>query len=311
MKALTGLSGLSGLIPTAEPLLLDNYPALAAYSLRRVRAGANLSIRIRRSSDNAEQDIGFVGNDLDTDAINTFVGANSAYVVTVYDQSGNGFNKTNATAALQPRIVNAGALETKNSLPAYLFDGSDDFQAATITGFQSVEELSASNVIAPASASSADANTFFTWWLGNITGTVNRFLSIGSGTGSLTGETLTLFFGDGTGRRLGASGTSWSAGQAFHLLSFHLSSGTTIRKNGAEESLNLSSDMTTSTPAAPADTGWTTNDRVLFNASHNSGAGGDTAGPSAHWQECILWDSDQTANIAAIEADVNDYWGVY
>lgn len=76
-------------------------------------------VRIRRSSDNAEQDIGVtVAGVLDTAAITTFVGANSAYVTTVYDQSGNGRNYTQATAARQPRIVNAGTLDTNSGRPA-------------------------------------------------------------------------------------------------------------------------------------------------------------------------------------------------
>jgi hypothetical protein len=102
--------------------------ATRAYSTRKLRSAyAGSAIRIRRSSDNAEQDIGFVGEDLDTAAITTFVGANSAFVVTWYDQSGVGINPTQATVANQPRIVNAGTLDVKNTKPAPVLDGSNDF----------------------------------------------------------------------------------------------------------------------------------------------------------------------------------------
>ena len=51
--------------------------ATRAYSTRRLASAyVGSAIRIRRSSDNAEQDIGFVGENLDTAAISTFVGAN-------------------------------------------------------------------------------------------------------------------------------------------------------------------------------------------------------------------------------------------
>jgi len=76
-------------------------------------------IRIRRSSDSAEQDIGVTSAGLlDTAAITAFVGANSAFVRKVYDQSGLGRDYTQATAAQQPRMVNSGTLVTNNGQPA-------------------------------------------------------------------------------------------------------------------------------------------------------------------------------------------------
>jgi len=59
-------------------LLLDTYPnAAVAYSLRKLRtAYTGAAIRVRRSSDNAEQDINFVGGDLDTSSMINFVGQN-------------------------------------------------------------------------------------------------------------------------------------------------------------------------------------------------------------------------------------------
>lgn len=78
------------------PLLLDNVPgALAAYSLRRIRAAyGGAAVNIRRSSDNATQDIGFSGNDFNVAAFSAFVGAGTGFVATWYDQAGS----ANATA---------------------------------------------------------------------------------------------------------------------------------------------------------------------------------------------------------------------
>lgn len=98
----------------------------AALSLTKVISTATASIRVRRSSDNAEQDIGFTGTALDTTALAAFVGANSAFVRTFYDQTGNGFHAQQATAASQARIVNAGVYDGK-----LVFDGSDDFYLIT------------------------------------------------------------------------------------------------------------------------------------------------------------------------------------
>ena len=69
---------LASLAPPASPLLLDTYTGAAvAYSLRQLRtAYTGAAIRVRRSSDNAEQDINFVGGDLDTQSLLDFVGYN-------------------------------------------------------------------------------------------------------------------------------------------------------------------------------------------------------------------------------------------
>lgn len=95
-----------------NPLLLDAYPnAAAAYSLRKLRgAYTGSAIRVRRSSDNAEQDIGFLNNALDTVSLTSFCGSGSGFVTTWYDQSGNARNATQTTAANQPQIVSSGSV---------------------------------------------------------------------------------------------------------------------------------------------------------------------------------------------------------
>lgn len=92
--------------------LLDSLgvAALGAYSLRKLRAGyAGPAVRVRRSNDNAESDIGFTGaGALDSAALLSFTGANNAFVTTWYDQSGGARHAIRTTMAYQPRIVNAG-----------------------------------------------------------------------------------------------------------------------------------------------------------------------------------------------------------
>jgi len=106
--------------------LLDLFPnAAAAYSLRKLRAAySGAAVRVRRSSDNTEQDIGFDANgDLDTTALLAFVGTggtDNGFVTTWYDQSGNGNNATNATASEQPLVVSGGTLVTENGKAAIL-----------------------------------------------------------------------------------------------------------------------------------------------------------------------------------------------
>lgn len=119
--------------------LLDTYPnAAAAYSVRLLRSAySGSAIRVRRSSDNAEQDIGFVSGNLDTSSLTSFCGAGNGFVTTWYDQSGNGRNATQTTAANQPQIVSSGSVILENSKPALNFDGSNDYFGITSFTFSS------------------------------------------------------------------------------------------------------------------------------------------------------------------------------
>lgn len=96
-----------------------------ARKLRSAYAGS--AIRVRRSSDNTEQDIGFVSNELDTATLASFCSGTDGFVVTIYDQSGNARNWTQGTAASQPQIVSSGTIFTgANGKPECRFDGSND-----------------------------------------------------------------------------------------------------------------------------------------------------------------------------------------
>jgi hypothetical protein len=107
-------------------LLLDTVVGAGlAFSVRQLRSAySGNCMRVRRASDNAEQDIGFAVGELDTAALLSFCGSGSGYVKTFYDQSGNGLDATQATGSSQPRIVNAGAVEMENGKPTLVFDGT-------------------------------------------------------------------------------------------------------------------------------------------------------------------------------------------
>jgi hypothetical protein len=100
----------------------------ATFSLRKILSEyAGNAVKIRRSSDNATMDIGFTaGGDFDEAAALAFAGAGDAFVEVWYDQSGFGFNATQANVVKQPKIVSAGALIIENGRPSIRFDGVDD-----------------------------------------------------------------------------------------------------------------------------------------------------------------------------------------
>jgi hypothetical protein len=113
---------------TVTPLLDNISGSNAAFSLRRLRtAYTGSAIRVRRSSDNTEQNIGFDSSgSLDISALLQFVGTGSGFVTIWYDQSGNTNNIRQTVAANQPRIVTSGNILLDNGRPTIKFGTSND-----------------------------------------------------------------------------------------------------------------------------------------------------------------------------------------
>ncbi len=114
----------------------------AAYGLRDLNPRQNdFAVRVRRSSDNAEMDIGFNANgELDRQALLSFVGTGTTakgYVTRWYDQSGHGRDLVQATVAKQGVIVDGGQIVTRaDGSVGISFNnsrngGNDDFMAAS------------------------------------------------------------------------------------------------------------------------------------------------------------------------------------
>jgi hypothetical protein len=116
----TGTARTAAITPTFTGLL-DSLPASsAAYSTRRLRSAHNTALlRVRRSSDSTEQDIGFtVAGDLNVSALSTFCGAGSCFIRTWYDQSGNGLNANQTVFPNQPTIFNTGSVVQISTRPS-------------------------------------------------------------------------------------------------------------------------------------------------------------------------------------------------
>ena len=119
-------------------LLLDTYQnAAIAYSLRKLSSTfSGDPIRVRRSNDNAEQDIPFDGNgDLDTTNLLAFVGSNDGFITKWYDQSGNSNDAYNTSATVQAKIVSSGTVETDdaNNKPTSVWDDVGYILTNTLT----------------------------------------------------------------------------------------------------------------------------------------------------------------------------------
>jgi len=129
----------------ASAFLIDdisNTPA-GAYGLRKLSSSySGSAIRVRRSSDNTEQDIGFSWNELNTWSLLSFVGSWNWFITIWYDQSGNGRNISQTTIADQPRIINAWSIETiTGGKPGIRFLGGRQRLTSSWAPFSSANEF--------------------------------------------------------------------------------------------------------------------------------------------------------------------------
>lgn len=92
--------------------------ALAAYSVIPLKTETTRCFRVRRSSDNTEQDCLTIAEAV------TFCGGGSGFLVTLYDQASTK-NTTQSTTTQQPRIVNSGVADS-----GFVLDGVNDFLTA-------------------------------------------------------------------------------------------------------------------------------------------------------------------------------------
>lgn len=103
--------------PLGYPLdQISTTSLVGAWSNRKLSTSySGFANEVRRSSDNAASNVGFSEMDYDAVSLTAYVGANSGFIKTWYDQSGNGRNLTQATNSNQPRIRNSGTNDLINS----------------------------------------------------------------------------------------------------------------------------------------------------------------------------------------------------
>jgi hypothetical protein len=273
-------------------LLLDLYPATAAYSVRKLRtAYLGACMRVRRASDNAEQDIGFdINGDLDTASLLSFVGANNGFVSKWYNQGTGGasYDVANTVSTGQPRIVLSGVVDSKGSHSGLRFDGGDNlFITSSAIGTTSLSHFSVSS-----NETSNSIGTVFgqTW---NTTDTIRVF-------NDRRTDKLNLFITVG--------GVNYSAPMS-------------IARNNANQRLlssfvDASKGMSSFDNAATGGTNTyvgTTNSNGLRIGAQGTATGGGTAITfiNGYIQEVIIMGTNQSANRTAIETNINAYYGIY
>lgn len=256
----------------------DAIPSIvAAYGMRRLRGAYTGSLlRIRRSSDNTEQDIGYTSTgDLDTAAIATFIGGGSGYIVNWYDQSGNGYTAAQTTAANQPLYVASG----QNGRAVARFDGTNDLLSTLLA-------VSASfSLLVAGKSNDTSTNLFHDSFIGwrYVSAPTDQHFSLGR---------------YGAGRYdSGNKNVAYDAGTGWTLWTHVETSGATLYTNGVERG----------TAAAVT---WVSNNLFTISGS-NPGNLAQTQlnGDIAEIIICNAALSD--ANRGAAETAMNSYWAVY
>jgi hypothetical protein len=318
MASVAEIDGLT--VPSAAAFLLDTYTGAAAgYSVRRIASSATNLMRIREDSGDTETDIGYDSNgDLDTAAIAFHCGTANGFVVTWYDQSGNGNDATQPTAggsALQPQIYNGTSVITENGKPALQYDGSDDF--LTVPNDK-------------ASFKFMHDGSFAT-----IEG-VARF-----GNSSNPDAAYTLFDTGGLSSTLRGASLAYDDRSAFsrnnqiNLIVSRAVSGDSNRPVFIQTNDKITPNQQTLVYATIDADNATADDRGKYAISGGTLFGGNTntvtpvttdSDGDLHlgrysqsnilqllgtMQELVLWDADHSGSRTAIESDINGFFGIY
>lgn len=276
--------------------LLDVYTgATCGYSLFKLRSTyVGSCMRVRRFSDNAETDIGFLNDYLDTAAIISFAGlGGTAFVTKWYNQVSGGVDAFQATANLQPYIYDTGVITTVGSVNAlHIPPGTGRYLNIGVQGSTSPNWGNNSLLTYVGIATTGNAGGGFISY--NSGGTFNPEIRIGTGA---SGTTLNAYWNGGYGLLNATPGTELFA---IHATNLNTPAGTTTISQYKNNSLMVSGSRATS--------GWVAGAPATFQIAAYSATGNFKAGDIS---EFILWNSDQSANRAAIVSNQNDRFNIY
>lgn len=243
----------------------------AAYSLRQLDPTVNAVVRVRRSSDNAEQD--FTATQVTDGTLTTFCGAGDGFVRTWYDQSGNGQNATQATSGNQPRIVISGQLVIEQGKPAIDFNGSTSRLPTALA-----EPASYTVFCIARARTAAGAGRVFGY---------QAFRSVGTfGSGSTWG-----FFSNSSAAVMSLTGFPWNTRTLIYL-QLNVGASSTLAGNAGSGVIFTPSTQSTS----------------VFGIGFN-GSSGDTC--DGLIQELIFYSSSQSSSRSNITANINAHYAIY
>jgi len=270
-----------------------------AYSLRKVVSGySGYAIRVRRSSDNSEQDIGFSGDDLDSSALTTFVGAgNDGFIEKWYNQTGDGNDAFNTTVATQPTIVTSGSVLTSGGKPSIYFN-QKVLQITTMTFNRSYDGDETLMAVFNTSSSN-NQHIIGTGSTGSGSTGASYFNGYGDKFGLISGEMFRLT----SSSAFGGSSNQFKLTDATVALN-NTNLGLYTRASHAN-TLSVDSgagSTATSTSAVAWNTGYTTASIGASGNQYNS------APFTGYISEILQWHESLASDSTAIKADVANYY---
>lgn len=139
--------GVSVTLLAAATALLDIYPGAAgAWSLRKLSDSTTDVVRVRRSGDDAVAD--FTADAVVDGSLASWVGSgNDGFVVTLFDQSGNGRAATQTVPGKQPKVVVNGSLVTDGGKPTVLYSLARETTLVLPSGVHSLSSEPSKTII--------------------------------------------------------------------------------------------------------------------------------------------------------------------
>ena len=266
----------------AAPLLLDTYSgAAAAYSLRQLRTGVTNVVRVRRSSDNTEQD--FTAAQITDGTLTAFCGAGNGFVRTWYDQSGNNRNMQQASSSNQPLLVTSGSVNTFNSKPMVSFNGSSQYFEQIATTDQLYSFFGVHALV----ANEGTLNV-----IGSLVGfgaVTSSAYGLGSFTTALSGESVTFL--NGNDNSFLASSVPTTNNQP-GLVSAHFGANSLFVNGNGSNLIQSNHGLRT--------LNYMIGKRINL-SQYNS----------KPIQELIMYGTDQSTNRAAIDANINAHYNIF
>jgi hypothetical protein len=254
-----------------SPFLLNTYPAVAGYSLRKLRSAETYGVRVKRSSDSAETDVELYddGSIIDTSStvsaggtLSSWLSGATAYVVTWYDQSGNGYDLINIAGNI---TLSSTGLFLQDATNCYMQVSSATLtQSSPYTFYQALHAGAISNFDYFMSGTNIysrllqGSNSTQIEWRAN---TVVRW------TVKTLGNTKTLF----TGKANGASSSLWV--------------------DNTEYAGNVGSDSL---------------EGLRIGASDSA-----RVGPITHYELILMNGADSASKISDIQSDMNSAYTIY
>tara|TARA_R100001594_G_scaffold142447_1_gene189363 strand:- start:3232 stop:4131 length:900 start_codon:yes stop_codon:yes gene_type:complete len=281
-----------------ESLLLDEYPATAAFSLRKLRRsyfGFALKVREANSGNSWEADVGFqsdrtvgsnsliynaTGAPSGATTLGEFADGGDVHVRTWYDQSFSGDNDAQQpTLTHQPRVMLSGSMVTTGSQTAIQWNNLNNM---LISGLNDTDYLDA-------------------WFLADTSDSTFLYPANGS-----SGSDFGPVAENGATSKYNATGADYDAGAGTGGCDLYVN-GSLVDPDNRDETHGFLNGRKIVNHHNASSEGWNTFQvGRYFNQSNSS-----MYNYTGKFADMIFYNSDQSANQSAITANLNDYYSVY